>query len=69
MTKAMKTREVQARLKKYGCVVLNDEGPHTTWGCPCGQHKAYIPRHREVSPGVIRDTIKRMECLKKGWLQ
>jgi hypothetical protein len=28
-----------------------------------------IPRHNIISPGVVRDTINRMECLPEGWLQ
>jgi hypothetical protein len=50
---------------------MSDDGPHTTWQCPssCGHHTADIPRHVDISPGVIRDTINRMTCLPKGWLQ
>lgn len=69
MVKEMKQRDVNAALKDAGCTVLSDNGPHTKWGCPCGSHSANIPRHNRVSPGVIRDTLKRMQCLEKGWLQ
>ena len=69
MAKGMKLRDMVARLKQNDCFVLSDDGPHTKWVCPCGEHTANVPRHREVSPGVVRDTIKRMECLPKGWLQ
>ncbi len=48
---------------------LRDTGRHTRWGCPCLQHTADVPRHRDISPGVVRDIIKRMECLPEGWLQ
>jgi hypothetical protein len=30
------------------------------------RHSANIPRHAVVSPGVVADTIRRMECLPKG---
>jgi hypothetical protein len=43
--------------------------PHQKWVCPCGKHSANIPRHRYISPGVVADTIKRMDCLPGGWLQ
>lgn len=69
MAKPMTRRNVNKALSKQGCTVKNDTGPHTTWACPCGQHTADIPRHNDISPGVIRDTMKRMTCLPKGWLQ
>ena len=33
------------------------------------QHTANVPRHKEVSPGVVRSTIERLACLPEGWLQ
>ena len=30
---------------------------------------ANIPRHTTFTPGVVRDTIRRLACLPKGWLQ
>jgi hypothetical protein len=70
MVKAMKRRDVEAALRSGGCVVISDDGKHTKWQCSCGEgHTANIPRHGEVSPGVIRDTTKRMPCQRKGWLQ
>jgi len=65
----MKRRDVTRALSAAGCVIVSDTGPHTKWRCPCGRHTANIPRHREITPGVIADTIKRMTCLPKGWLQ
>ena len=56
-------------LRSQGCEVKRDTGRHTVWVCPCGVHTADIPRHNIISPGVVRDTINRMECLPKGWLQ
>lgn len=70
MAKEMPRRLVERALKRRRCVKRTpDTGPHTTWVCPCGQHTADIPRHRDVSPGVIRDTIGRLKCLPEGWLQ
>jgi hypothetical protein len=69
MAKAMKLRDVEAKLRKHGCHVESETGPHTKWRCPCGKHTANIPRHREISAGVVASTSKRMECLPKGWLQ
>lgn len=69
--KAMRRRLVNQALRRASCLIKSDDGPHTTWQCasPCGQHTADIPRHVDISPGVIRDTINRMTCLPKGWLQ
>lgn len=70
MVKAMKRRDVEAALSNAGCYVVSDGGKHTKWTCCCGEgHTANIPRHGEISPGVIRDTTKRMPCQMKGWLQ
>lgn len=69
MAKAMRLRAVTRALLAQGCAIKNDTGRHTKWICPCGQHSANLPRHRVVSPGVVADTIKRMTCLPKGWLQ
>lgn len=72
MVKPMPRRAVDRALKKSKCKIRKpDTGPHTTWQCPCGQHDCDIPRgnSKDISPGVIRDTIDRMKCLPKGWLQ
>ena len=69
MVKAMKLRDMESALLAQGCRVLSDRGEHTKWGCPCKAHSANIPRHRVISPGVVRDTIRRMACLPEGWLQ
>lgn len=69
MAKPMKLREVQRALLRQDCWIKAQGGRHTKWACPCGKHSANIPRHSPVSPGVIDDTITRMQCLPKGWLQ
>lgn len=42
---------------------------HEKWFCPCGKHIAVVTQARVVSPGVVDDTIKKLACLPKGWLQ
>jgi hypothetical protein len=44
-------------------------GDHQKWYCPCGRHIAVIVEARIVSPGVVRDTIKKLACLPEGWLR
>lgn len=62
-------RDRQRALLDVGCHVKADSGAHTKWSCPCGQHTANVPRHKEVSPGVVRSTIERLARLPEGWLQ
>jgi hypothetical protein len=64
----MKAREVTRALRKSGCASHGGK-EHDKWICPCGQHSANIPRHDDISPGVVGSTIKRMACLPDGWLQ
>ena len=42
---------------------------HQKWYCPCGKHMAVIVEARIVSPGIVRDTVKKLACLPEGWLQ
>ena len=69
MAKAMKLRNLNRALSRAGCSVKATSGGHVKWVCPCGQHSANIPRHAQVSPGVVADTMKRMTCLPERWLQ
>jgi hypothetical protein len=69
MARGMKRADLNRALRQNKCSVKSDTGDHTKWECPCGGHSANIPRHRQISPGVVTDTIKRMACLPEGWLQ
>lgn len=68
MAKAMKHRDVERKLVTHGCVLLRTTGSHQQWVCPCGKHRVSIPNHRDVSPGVVRNTTKNLPCLPEGWL-
>jgi hypothetical protein len=69
VTKAMKRRDVEQALKHNDCSIKSTRGDHDKWICHCGRHSANIPRHTVISPGVVRDIIRRLECLQEGWLQ
>lgn len=69
MTKPMKRREVEQALRSAGCVSISDRGDHEVWQCPCGQHVAALPRHREITAGVVRSIEQQIACQPKGWLQ
>lgn len=65
----MKTKDVSTALRRHGCTPV-EGGRHTIWTCPCRNHKAHqIGRHNQSSPGVVKDTMGKMACLPKGWLQ
>jgi len=65
----MKRRDVLKALRAAGCHVQREGGEHTIWRCPCGQHKTAVPRHSEISAGVVGSIEKQMACLEQGWLQ
>jgi predicted RNA binding protein YcfA (HicA-like mRNA interferase family) len=65
----MKRRDVEAALRAIGATVLRDRGNHTVWACACGQHIAPVPRHSEITPGVVGSIQKQMACAQEGWLQ
>ena len=66
----MKLRSVVSALVSNGCRILREGGKHTLWLCPCiAQHNAAVPRHREITAGVVGSIIKQLPCLPKGWLQ
>jgi predicted RNA binding protein YcfA (HicA-like mRNA interferase family) len=69
MVKAMRYRDVQRALLDQDCIHKATRGSHEKWVCPCGEHQAIVPNHNIVSPGVVRDTIKKLNCLPEGWLQ
>lgn len=67
MTKPQKYKELTKKLRKLGCESKQGKGDHEKWQCPCGEHMAVITQTREISPGVVRDTEKKLSCLPKGW--
>lgn len=65
----MKRRDVERALAAIGATVVRDRGDHTIYGCNCGQHKTAVPRHSEITVGVVGSIQKKMACAPKGWLQ
>ena len=68
MTKPVKYRNLARALKAHGCTPKPGKGDHEKWYCACGGHMAVIVRAKVNSPGVVADTIKKLDCLPKGWL-
>jgi predicted RNA binding protein YcfA (HicA-like mRNA interferase family) len=69
VTKPMKRREVEAALYRAGCVLRSDSGAHTKYVYPCGHHTTAVPRHKEITAGVVRNIVSQLACLPEGWLQ
>ena len=69
MVKAMTYREMAAAMSTNGCTSKPGPGDHEKWYCPCGQHMTVVTRPGIVSPGLVREAIRRLVCLPKGWLQ
>ena len=67
MPKAMKYRDLAAKLRKLGCTYRPAKGDHEMWTCPCGGHSVVIPHDTEVSQGVVVDAVRKLACLPKGW--
>lgn len=69
MVKGMRYRDVARALLDHGCTPKQGKGDHEKWYCPCGKHVAVMVRSSTVSPGVVRDAVKKLACLPEGWLQ
>ncbi len=55
----MKYRDVERALLANGCTWKQGKGDHIKWYCPssCGKHVAVVTQARNVSAGVVADTI------------
>jgi hypothetical protein len=71
MVKPLTKRLVLRALCRAGCVKAPDRGKHEKWTCPpeCGQHSTALPRHPQITPGVVRSLIEDLKCLPEGWLK
>lgn len=69
MVQPMKYRDVAKAMRKQDCTSKPGKGDHEKWYCPCGKHMVPITKPGTVSAGVVRDAIKKLECLPEGWLQ
>lgn len=65
----MSRRKVLSALVRHGYEVLRDTASHTVFVCPCGQHRAPVPRHGTITAGVVSSIGRQMACLEDGWLQ
>jgi hypothetical protein len=56
-------------MTRHGVRLVRQGAEHEVWHCRCGEHRTLLPRHRQVSPGVVQQIIKQLGCLPEGWLQ
>lgn len=64
----MTYRALTRALRAQGCAPKQGKGDHEKWYCSCGRnHMTPITQTREISPGVVRQAIERLECLPEGW--
>ena len=67
----MKRKDLERALRRAGCALLRQGGRHGVWACPasCGRHTVAVPRHGEITAGVVGSIMKTLTCLEEGWLQ
>jgi predicted RNA binding protein YcfA (HicA-like mRNA interferase family) len=65
----MKRRDVIKALRGAGCHIEREGGEHTIWRCPCEQHQTAVPRHSEITAGVVGKIQAQLSCLAGRWLQ
>ncbi|MFE6767292.1 type II toxin-antitoxin system HicA family toxin [Streptomyces sp. NPDC057689] len=68
MPKPQKYRDVTKFLKSQGWVFLRSgKGSHELWGLPDESVKESIPKHGEVSAGIIGQLIKKLPTHPSNW--
>lgn len=65
--KPMKRKALIAKMQGAGFTFLREGGDHTIYTCPCGKHRASVPRHKEISPYTMA-SIDKTDCME-GWLR
>lgn len=68
MPKPQKYRDVVKVLRSQGWVLLRQgKGSHEVWGLPDESVKETVPRHSEVSAGVIQQLMKKLPEAPREW--
>ena len=67
MPKPQKRWVVEKILRENGWVLLRSGGSHDLWGLPDESVTEPIPRHREVSAGIIGRLIGKLEQVPQSW--
>jgi predicted RNA binding protein YcfA (HicA-like mRNA interferase family) len=51
----MKLRDLEAHLRRHGCVFLREGGSHTIWVGKASHHMSGVPRHREIKNRLVKE--------------
>ncbi|MDE8671027.1 MULTISPECIES: type II toxin-antitoxin system HicA family toxin [Micrococcaceae] len=65
--KEIKRKEAEAELTKAGWRIIRQTGKHDVWASPDGTVTVAVPRHRTISPGVVRQIAKGLPTTPSGW--
>lgn len=65
--KEIKTKQAEQELSKAGFTVIRTGGRHTVWASADGTQTVAIPRHRTLSPGVVRQVAKLLPSIPPSW--
>jgi predicted RNA binding protein YcfA (HicA-like mRNA interferase family) len=66
MVVPQKYRDVAAALRLNGWTHLRTKGSHEVWRSPSGR-RFVVPRHGEVSAGIVRQLLPLLKVEPKGW--
>lgn len=67
MVKETRYREVATQLKKLGWALKSTKGSHEKWVSLSGE-TLIVPKHTTISPGVMRQVIKKLgDKAPKQW--
>ncbi|WP_414835832.1 type II toxin-antitoxin system HicA family toxin [Curtobacterium sp. Leaf183] len=67
MVRAVRHRDVATFLRAKGWWVDRIKGSHEVWCGPRGEGRLVLPRHGEISPGVVRQVVKRFPDVPGSW--
>ncbi|MDD1478513.1 type II toxin-antitoxin system HicA family toxin [Arthrobacter sp. H16F315] len=65
--KEIKRKDAEAELIKAGWRIIRQSGKHDVWASPDGAVTVAVPRHRTISPGVVRQIAKTLPTTPSGW--
>jgi predicted RNA binding protein YcfA (HicA-like mRNA interferase family) len=59
-------RDVTKHMKKIGYVLHRDRGDHELYKHPNSPHTIAVPRHKDISPGVIRQVMAHIKTVQES---
>ncbi|MGH2698359.1 MAG: type II toxin-antitoxin system HicA family toxin [Actinomycetota bacterium] len=57
----MKRRDLERHLAAHGCErIAGRKGPHEAWENTTTGARSFVPRHREIGPGLVRGICRQL---------